>query len=45
MALSPAEREAMGTRGKDYVLKHHDYSVLARRFLDSMRQVPVKEVI
>lgn len=33
---TPAERKAMGRRGKDYVMLHHDYSVLARRFLEVM---------
>ena len=36
MALSPAEREAMGLRGREYVLAHHDYQILARRFLESV---------
>jgi len=32
---SPAEREALGQRGKNYVLSHHDYAALARRFLEA----------
>jgi len=32
--LSPAERQAMGQRGKDYVTAHHDYTVLAQHFLE-----------
>jgi len=36
MALSPAEREAMGRRGRQYVLAHHDYRVLARQFLEAI---------
>ncbi|UGA40746.1 glycosyltransferase family 4 protein [Chromobacterium haemolyticum] len=32
-ALPLAEREAMGVAGRAYVLEHHDYAVLARRFL------------
>ena len=34
--LAPSERRAMGQRGRDYVLAHHDYAVLARRFLEMM---------
>jgi glycosyltransferase involved in cell wall biosynthesis len=36
MACTPAEREAMGQRGRNYVMLHHDYRVLARRFLEAM---------
>jgi glycosyltransferase involved in cell wall biosynthesis len=35
--LSATERQTMGQRGREYVLKHHDYRVLARRFLDVMQ--------
>lgn len=31
--MSAAEREAMGQRGKEYVMKHHDYKVIAKQFL------------
>lgn len=34
MSMKPEERTAMGLKGREYVLKHHDYRVLARRFLD-----------
>ena len=34
--LAPSERQAMGQRGRDYVVAHHDYSVLARRFLEAI---------
>lgn len=34
MNLSAAERNALGQRGKDYVMRYHDYSVLARRLLE-----------
>jgi len=34
-ALDPAERTAMGERGRQFVLQRHDYRVLARRFLDA----------
>ncbi len=32
--MSQSERENMGLRGRDYVLKNHDYRVIARRFLE-----------
>jgi len=32
-AMSPPERRQLGERGRDHVLKHHAYPVLARRFL------------
>jgi glycosyltransferase involved in cell wall biosynthesis len=34
--MTPLERERMGAKGKEFVLLHHDYRVLARRFLDVM---------
>jgi glycosyltransferase involved in cell wall biosynthesis len=33
MSLSEQERIEMGKKGKDYVLVHHDYRVLARQFI------------
>jgi glycosyltransferase involved in cell wall biosynthesis len=33
---SPAERAAIGQRGKEYVRTHHDYRVLAQRFLQAL---------
>ena len=36
MRLSPEEREVMGQRGKRHLMLHHDYSVLARQFLQAM---------
>ena len=32
-SMSVAEREAMGQRGKEYIMKHHDYKILAKQFL------------
>ena len=33
-ALSQEEREAMGKRGRDYILKNQTYDILAKKFLD-----------
>ncbi len=33
-ACSPSERLAMGRRGRDYVATHHEYRILANRFLE-----------
>lgn len=33
-SLSPEQRQKMGQNGKEYVLKNHTYSVLAKRFLE-----------
>ncbi len=32
------ERQEMGCRGREYVMKHHDYRVLAQKFLSVMRE-------
>ncbi|MCY7314370.1 MAG: glycosyltransferase family 4 protein [Rubrivivax sp.] len=36
-ALPAAERQAMGERGRAFVLAQHTYPVLAQRFLDALR--------
>jgi len=38
-ALPEHERREMGARGREYVRRHHDYSVLAARFLAVIQQV------
>lgn len=35
-ALTPAEREAMGQRGRAYAMAHHAYPVLAQRFIEAL---------
>jgi glycosyltransferase involved in cell wall biosynthesis len=35
-AMSAEQRRSMGARGRDFVVAHHDYRVLAGRFLDAM---------
>ncbi len=37
MALSAEQRHAMGERGRQHVLQHHTYPVLARRFLEALQ--------
>ena len=37
-ATPPAERHAMGERGRAYVSAHHTYPVLAQRFLQAMQR-------
>ncbi len=34
MNMTCAERKEMGLKGREYVLSHHDYTILARRFLE-----------
>lgn len=36
---SAAERLEMGRRGKEFVMKYHDYRVLAQQFIDAVREV------
>jgi glycosyltransferase involved in cell wall biosynthesis len=36
-AHTPAERQAMGERGRAFVLAEHSYPVLARRFVDALQ--------
>jgi glycosyltransferase involved in cell wall biosynthesis len=35
-SLTPEQRDRMGQGGREYVLKNHDYPVLATRFLDAL---------
>lgn len=35
-AMSAEQRRSMGARGRDFVVAHHDYRVLAGRYLDAM---------
>lgn len=37
LALDKAERELMSKRGREYILKHHTYPLLAKRFLEVMQ--------
>ncbi|MCD0420800.1 glycosyltransferase family 4 protein [Rubrivivax sp. JA1024] len=41
-ALPADERRAMGERGRAFVLAHHTYPVLARRFLDAVGPAAVR---
>ena len=34
--LTPAERSAMGKRGRNWVIKNRDYRVLAGKFLEAV---------
>ena len=36
MAMSPKDRAAMGERGLKYVIAHHDYHLLADKFIESI---------
>jgi glycosyltransferase involved in cell wall biosynthesis len=35
-ALSPKDRRVLGEKGRAFVLAHHTYPVLARRFLQAL---------
>lgn len=39
VSMSPDEREEMGRRGHEYVLKYHTYSVLAQNFVEVMEKI------
>ena len=36
LARTPDERAAMGARGREFVVAHHSYRVLAQRFIDAV---------
>jgi glycosyltransferase involved in cell wall biosynthesis len=36
LTMSPIEREEMGRKGKEYVIKNHDYKILAKKFLEEV---------
>ena len=36
MRIAPETRAAMGRRGREFVVAHHTYPVLARRFIDAL---------
>jgi len=36
LSMAPGEREEMGMRGREYVIKNHDYKVLAQKFLEAI---------
>ena len=38
-SIPASEREEMGRKGRDYVLKHHTYSVLSQKFVDVMDKI------
>ncbi len=42
-ALSPQERKALGKNGQDYVIKNHDYRILAKKMLKVMMEESEKE--
>lgn len=42
-ALSMFEKEQMGNKGKEYVLKNHEYTILAKRFLELPIQMNLKK--
>jgi glycosyltransferase involved in cell wall biosynthesis len=37
--MSQTTRDEMGQKGYDYVIKHHDYTVLAEKFIDAFNTV------
>ena len=37
--MTAEERQVLGDNGRAYILKHHTYQVLARRFLDVMEEI------
>lgn len=41
-SISASEREEMGRKGRDYVLKHHTYSVLSQKFVEVMKKISAK---
>jgi glycosyltransferase involved in cell wall biosynthesis len=42
--MTETERREMGSKGKNYVITHHDYSVLAKKFLNVCNETVMKNI-